>query len=314
MENSKELIELNDTKETILLENGVSFVDNDKFLDYIKKEKFNDDDNSLSYKKIEETRVCDFLKIKIAIKSVGFYLVTLKNNDENNQKIPEIIEKVKELKDDNELDLEKQCEKIKKVANILNEYNLMFSFFVLQKQIPEHYIDFDDSKLNFPLIFINDYKKEKPKEEQTKNENKTKDLKVILNRLFSVDHLFNLLFCLFVCFSLHISTSLFSNGDWKGALFLILFLAILGILNYCLYSSFYVKESKENKFEKLIVGLYLGLGSSIGLIIGICVSQFYLNIGYSFVIGLFNVIGFALCVCAIFSSRLLKLLFKPKKE
>ena len=305
MENKKNCLEFSKDN-SILLNNGISFVDNPKMINYLKDEKFKEENFLLKYVECTETNVSDLIKIKINIESIGFFLVNLKGNSNDDSKYSEIIERVKTLKSESNFELDNQYPKIKLVVDILNEYNLVYTSFVLEKDIPKEYIDFKDYKFNFPFLFINNVPKEKP----IKSYNDKKILFKIEAPFFNTDYLFDLLFALFASFSLHTSVSLFSNDNWKGSLFMVLSLALICILNYCSYLIFYDKNAEKLKGQKLIMGLYLCFGTGIGLIISMLVCQSYLNVSYNGWLIFIDIFAFILCIGAIFSSKIITLFKK----
>lgn len=308
MKNKKISLEFLDSKDSIELNNEISFIDNPNLLDFLRKEKYKKNLSSLIYKESTETNASDLLKIKINVKSVGYFLVNFVNTEENNHYCLEIIDKVKALKSDDDFNLEAQYLKIRNIIDILNGYNLLFVSFSLETSIPDNYINFKEYTFNFPLLFINDVPIKK-----TEKIKKIKEKKIFFNinaHFFDLDYLFNLLFALFASFSLHTAVSLFSNNNWKGILFIILFIAILSVLNYCLFLIYYDKKAKQISGHKLIMGLYLALGSALGLIVSILISQYYLEIRYIGVLAFIDVFSFAICVCSIFESKIIKLFKK----
>lgn len=308
MKNTKISLEFLNSGEPIELNKGVSFVNNQILIEFLKQEKYKNECSNFTVKESSEINVSDLLKIKINIESVGYFLVNLKNTEENRNKRLEILEKVKELKTDNVFNLEKQYLKIKSVIEILNGYNLLFALFTLEDPIPNEYINFNGYVFNFPLLFINENRTKKTK--PVKAIKSKKNLINIDAPFFDLDYFFNLLFALFASFSLHTAVSLFCDDNWKGTLFIILFIAILCVSNYCLYLIYYEKNSKQISGHKFIMGLYLALGSALGLIISILISQYYLEIKYNGLLIFIDILAFIVSVCAIFESKIITLFKK----
>lgn len=310
MEDKKYALSFFNDKDSGELNKGVSFVRNPKLINCFIKGKYKNENNSLVFKETIETSFSDLLKIKVNVKLIGFFLVTFKNNEDNNQKCLDIIEKVKKINNCSIFNLENQRLKIIKIINIINEYNPVFVSFVLEKSVPKNYVNFREYNFGYPFLFIDNVTKE---ESIKQIKNKKIHLKFCIEApFFNVDYLFNLLFALFASFSLHTSVSLFSSSNWKGVLFIILALALICILNYCLYSIFYNNDAEELKGQKIIMSLYLCFGTGIGLIIGILVLQNFLNFSYNGWDVFIDIFAFVLCLGAILASKIIAL-FKKRK-
>lgn len=305
MEDKKITLDFANSNDSIELSNGISFINNPRLSEYFKQQKNDDEFLPLTYRESFEIDSSNLIKININIETVGYFLINFKNNDYNNEICLEIIDKVKKLKDDN-LEFDKQCAKIKNILDILKNYDVLFASFILKASVSPEFIDFKDYKINFPFLFINDL----PKENREKSIREKKTFFDIEAPFFNTDYLFNLLFTLFASFSIHVAVSLFCDNNWKGTLFLILFLGIICILNYCLFLIFYEKNAKHLSGHKLIMGLYLSLGSAIGLIVGILISQYYLEIKYSLLLVFIDILSFVICISSIFASKIIKLFKK----
>lgn len=154
---------------------NLCLIDNKKLIKNLSRENIKNGNSSLIIKSMNDLPIYDVIQLKIRLDDTGSFLVNYSKENFTEEKRESLINKIKELKDNEEPTLEKQKVKISKLIGILNTSNPMFAVF---RQNGDINIGFDDFKeltqSSFILLII------KNKEKAVKTTEKPEPIKEII--------------------------------------------------------------------------------------------------------------------------------------
>ncbi len=308
---------------------GSYFISDLDLIKYLDKENFKNYDSPILIKNLDNINISELAQIKINIDKVGYFFVNCKADENYKEKIEKIVEEVKKLKNNDEVNIKKQLEKVNKVIEILNNSEIIYASFI--NVCSKNKIKFDKITINFPLLVLKKEidtptkKIEKPikeekfpiKEAEVKEEQKVdkpvkaKEKKVkirttiIEKPYFNLDFLINGLFATFLSFVLYLGFNLLLNDDFKGIFFIIFSILFIGFLYYSSYLIRYKDENKQKGKLLLLYG-YISIGNILGMVIAVLITTFLLKLTYSYVLIVPLVLAVIFSLSAIPATRLIR--------
>ena len=116
---------------------------------------------------------------------------------------------------------------------------------------------------------------------------------------FTSDLFFNLLFSLFISFSLYTGSSFLYKDDLKGLIFIGQFLFYGFCLGYSLFLSKRKEKKELRKGENIILIAYLLVGISLGNLVGCVVATYLFNFDDIPLLIVPLLLSFAICICIL---------------
>lgn len=323
MKNQNVIFSFLDTKQSFEFKNGFSFINNKKLFDVLKTENFRNTESSLVIKSLDNLKISEVFQIKINIKQIGYFLVNLPFEENAKDKYTPLIKEIECLKDNDSFENEKQLLKIEKVIVILNKYYPIFSIFVGRDDTFNYLKECNKVTPKFPLLFpqIVEDLSVKVIEKNEKTSNKTnfkffEKVSVIFDiekPFFKTDFLFDLLFALFISFSLYTTFAFFHNADMKGFIFLVQIFFYGFCLVYSLFLSKFKEKRIEHRGEETIIYSYIFLGSALGNLISFFIVRYALKMSDVPILALPIILSFVICLSALPLLKLTYNLVKKRK-
>ncbi|MBO7615258.1 MAG: hypothetical protein J6T15_06125 [Bacilli bacterium] len=322
MENQSLILSFSDTNESFEFQNGFSFIKSEKLFNVLRNENFKNEDYPLVIKSLNDNKINEVFQIKINIKHVGYFLVNFAYEENGKEKYSPLIDRIKQLKDDDIDNKEEQLLKIEKVILILNEFEPIYSIFIGRDDTFSYLKECNKVKPSFPLLFpqIDEdisaevvERKIKEKKKISFDFRKIKDLFDIEKPFFKIDYLFDLLFSLFIAFSFYTAVAFFYKDDLKGLIFVAQILFYGFCLGYSLYLFKYKDKREAHKGEDIIISTYILVGTALGNFVSYIVTTYLLKMADVPLLVLPLVFSFILCLSILPLMKLVYNLIKKKK-
>ena len=276
MKNQKLIFSFLDTNELFSFENGFSFVNNERLFGFLKNSNFKNLQSPLIIESQNKIKVNEVFQIKISIKQIGYFLVSLPFVENAKEIYLPLIKEIETLKDETQRK-EEQLLKIENVISILNHYHPIYSIFIGRDDTFLYLKECNKVEPSFPLLFPKIEEEvtvkvvEKPVKENKEKKKidfnifkKFKFLLEIEKPFFTLDYLFLALFSLFFSFSLYATFAFFYKDDLKGIIFLVQIFFYAFCLGYNLFLLKYRDKRKQHKGENFIIYLYIIVGTDLG--------------------------------------------------
>lgn len=336
MESEKLVLKFEESKDELEYENKVILIEDKKLINELRKENIRNGNSSLQIKSLNDLPIYDVIQLKINVAETGTFLVSFSKEKIDEQVREELLNKIKELKDNVTPTFETQSEKIKKLINILNEYNPIYISYRSSGDIKIGFENLKDLVVSSPLFVLQ--KLEKPKKVKAIKEPKPKkELKINFKKihfnfklprfpqiniefpLFSVDYLFTGIFALLLGFGLVTGIYEIVNQQSVAIFLLILAGIFLGVDYYTVYATLYKKGKLNYRGLRYWLLLYILVGSTIGIVVGYVVSKYALkaeveNINFGFIMAIGAPCAAVGSALSIYASMLINLIVKKIKK
>lgn len=336
MENEKLVLKFEENDDLLEYENKVILIEDKKLINDLGKENIRNGNSSLLIKSLNDLPVYDVIQLKINVAETGVFLASFSKDKIDEKVREELLNKIKELKDDVTPTHETQLAKINKLIAILNEYLPIYISFRNYGDIKVTFDELKDLEVSSPLFLL--FKPEKPKKIKPVKEPKPrKEIKFNFKKLkikfklpkfpkihidfplFTVDYLFCGIFPLL--FGFGIVTGIYEVlNDQSISIFLFIIAGLfLGITYYTVYETLYKKGKLNYKGLRYWLLLYIFIGAAIGIVVGFVISKFALkdeveSINYGLMMAIGAPSSAVVSMLSIYASMLINLIVKKIKK
>ena len=241
--------------------------------------------------------------------TTGSFLFNFEKQKMNDELRAEILEKISTLHSDSEPTKETQIEKVKKLIEIISQYDEIYcsytpngKFKLTEEELNE---TLKDVEFSFPILLLQSNEKGIFDAEGSK----------LGFRKFTIDYLFTSIFSVLMTFGVMTGIFQIFNKQSVAAFLLVLAFIFFGVLTYSIYSVIYKQNKEVNKKLKYFLLIYTSIGIAVGITLGWVICKFALKIeveGLSLkTIALISIgVSLALSVASIFTPKLINLIVK----
>lgn len=306
------------TKELILKfeesENLYNFADNinkieDKKLTKILGRENVKNSNSTLIIKSMNLPISDVIQFKINVSEVGSFLFNFEKDKMNDQIREEILSKISKLHDNVEPTKETQINKIKKLINVVKDYDEIYCSYLPNGKYKftfEELCDaLNDVEFDFPILFLENNQKDIFDDEGSK----------LGFRKFTIDYLFSSIFSVLMTFGVITGIFQIYNKQTVAAFLLVLAFVFFGVLCYSIYSVVYKQNKEVKKGLKYFLLIYTTIGVALGIVLSTIVCKYALKIeveelSISKIAIISAAISLALSIASIYVPKLINLIVK----
>lgn len=303
------VIKSNYIDEFICFKNGVNFIENNGVSNILLKE-LTSDSELYGFALIKNnSQISDRIQIKTKLKNDTTIFSEFNKQELSNEKIEEILSKIKELKD---TESKVECElneSIKKILDLISGYAPIYVTLYFNDNMLFDKEELRSINCEFPLIAFSKEKKPVKVEKENAKENHLP--------LYNTDYLFASLFSLFGMFSIYTGFSLILSEKYLGIFLVILSAVYLVFLYYCISKILCNGLNERSNRLKLLLLSYISIGFLTGCGAGFLISSFLFKISAEkclTYLAIFAPTFFVLlCLSIVLSKAVNILLFKIKK-
>lgn len=286
----------------------INKIEDKKLIKILGRENVKNSNSTLIIKSMN-LPISDVIQFKINVSEVGSFLFNFEKDKMNDQIREEVLSKISKLHDNVEPTKETQINKIKKLINVVKDYDEIYCSYLPNGKFKFTFEELCDAlkdvEFDFPILFLENNQKDIFDDEGSK----------LGFRKFTIDYLFSSIFSVLMTFGVMTGIFQIYNKQTVAAFLLVLAFVFFGVLCYSIYSVVYKQNKEVKKGLKYFLLIYTTIGVVLGIVLSTIVCKYALKIeveelSISKIAIISAAISLALSIASIYVTKLINLIVK----